>query len=63
MQPTLLHVELARASRPTGRVIRTPEHGPPPKGPPGRLRRRAARVLATAALRVDGDAALRTLIR
>ncbi len=63
MQPTLIHVELARASQPNGFVARGPEPGPPPKAPPGRLRRRAARVLATVALRVDGDTALRTLIR
>ena len=63
MQPTLLHVELARASRPVGRDPRVPGAGPPPKAPPGRLRRRAARALAAAALRVDGDSALRTLVR
>jgi hypothetical protein len=62
VQPGLIHVELARASRPTGRVARATQLGPPPKAPPGRLRRRAARVLATAALRVDGDSALRTLM-
>ncbi len=76
MQPGLIHVELARACRPSedGRAdvvgfpalprrVHVPDAGPPPKAPPGRLRRRAARVLATVALRVDGDTALRTLIR
>ncbi len=63
MQPTLLHVELARATRPAGGVVRVPDPGPPPKAPPGRLRRRLAHALAAVALRVDGDAALRTLIR
>jgi len=62
VQPSLLHVELACASRPAAPVARPSGLGPPPKAPPGRLRRRAARVLATAALRVDGDSALRTLI-
>ncbi len=63
MQPSLIHVELARASRPVAVRARVPDHGPPPKAPPGRLRRRAARTLAAVALRVDGDSALRTLIR
>ncbi len=63
MQPTLLHVELARATRRAAERARVPEPGPPPGAPPGRLRRSAARVLAAAALRVDGDAALRILVR